>query len=193
MSIPHQETIEAAFLRHTVAVKEALASVLPSITKGAEMLSEVVRNNHQLLVCGNGGSAADSQHFAAEWVCRYKKERGPLKAIALSTDSSALSAIGNDYGFEKVFSRQIEALGSEGDILLAISTSGQSPNILAAVETAKKKGLKVILLTGKKGEAQKDNPLIDLLIAVPSEETARIQEVHEIIYHAWCECLDAIL
>lgn len=193
MSIPHQKTIESAFLRHTEAVKEALTSILPGITQGAEMLSGVVQGNHQLLVCGNGGSAADSQHFAAEWTCRYKKERGPLRAIALTTDSSALSAIGNDYGFEKVFSRQVEALGSEGDVFLAISTSGQSPNILTAIEAAKKKGLKVILLTGKKGETQKSNPLIDLLIAIPSEETARIQEVHEIIYHAWCECLDAIL
>jgi len=180
--------IEEAFRRHARVTAESLAQLLPEAQKAAEMFLEVIKNSGKILVCGNGGSAADAQHFAGEWVCRYKSDRRPLAAIALTVDTSALTAIGNDYGFEDVFSRQVEALGAPGDALVAFTTSGESPNVLRAIEKAKKKGMKIIALTGEKGKDLKN--IADAAIIVPSEETARIQEVHEIIYHAWCEAID---
>lgn len=180
--------IEEAFRRHLAVAEGTLREVLPVAQKAADMLLEVVKKGGKILVCGNGGSAADAQHFAGEWVCRYKDDRKPLAAIALTVDTSALTAIGNDYGFENVFSRQVEALGNAGDAFVAFTTSGKSPNILRAMETAKKRGLKIIVLTGAKGKDLKS--IADAAIIVPSEETARIQEVHEIIYHAWCEAID---
>ena len=122
---------------------------------------------------------------------RYKKDRRPLPAIALTVDTSALTAIGNDYGFEKVFARQIEVLGKPGDVLVAITTSGKSKNILAAIAQAKSQELKVIALTGEAGKELKE--MVDVAIVVPSAETARIQEVHELVYHAWCEYIDSEL
>jgi len=180
--------IGEAFRRHLAVAEGALREILPAAQKSAEMLLEVVKNGGRILVCGNGGSAADAQHFAGEWVCRYKDDRRPLAAIALTVDTSALTAIGNDYGFENVFSRQVEALGNAGDVLVAFTTSGKSENILNAIQAAKKKGLKIIALTGKKGEDLKN--VADAAVVVPSDETARIQEIHELVYHAWCEAVD---
>ena len=150
------------------------------IDEAAELLVEAMETN-KILICGNGGSAADSQHFAAEIVGRFRTDRMALPAIALTTDNSILTAIANDYGYEYVFSRQVDALGKEGDILIAISTSGNSKNVIEAVLTAKNKGLFTIGLLGKDGGKLKD--LVDLAIIVPVKDTSHIQEVHEAILH----------
>jgi D-sedoheptulose 7-phosphate isomerase len=146
---------------------------------------------NKLLICGNGGSAADSQHFAAEVVGRFEKERKGFSAIALTTDTSALTAIGNDYGFDKVFSRQVEALGQKGDILIGISTSGNSNNVIEAVKVAKGLGIFTVGLLGKDGGQLKD--LVDKAFIARSNNTARIQEVHITFIHAICRVLDLYL
>lgn len=145
----------------------------------------------KVLMCGNGGSAADAQHFAAELVGRFEQERRGFPAIALTCDSSALTAIGNDYGFERIFARQVEALATAGDILIAISTSGNSPNILAAVMKAREIGCQTIGMTGASGK--KLASLCDAAVLVPSERTARIQEAHITIIHIWCEMIDELV
>ena len=152
-------------------------------------MAATLKSGHTVFACGNGGSAADSQHFAAELVARYKKNRKALRALALTTDSSALTAIGNDYGFEHIFTRQLEALGTRGDVLVAFTTSGSSRNVLQAIKQAKKQKMRVIVLTGAKGAGLKN--IADVCIVVPSTETARVQEVHQLVYHAWCEYIDA--
>ncbi|MCE1228236.1 MAG: D-sedoheptulose 7-phosphate isomerase [Firmicutes bacterium] len=157
------------------------------VAQGRDM-AERLRRGCRILVCGNGGSAADAQHFAAELSGRYVKERRALAGIALTTDTSALTAIGNDYGFDKVFSRQVEALGRPGDLLVGISTSGNSPNVLLAIDAAKNLGLKTLGLLGRDGGKLK--ALCDEALVVPSPVTARIQEVHQMIYHFWCEVID---
>ena len=139
----------------------------------------------------SGGSASDSQHLAAEFVGRYEKERRALAAIALTTDTSILTAVGNDYGYDKVFVRQIEALGQKGDVLFAISTSGNSKNVMAAVHRAKELGIHVIGFTG--GEGGQLKALADLPIVIPSKKTSRIQESHIMIGHILCECVDELL
>ncbi len=151
-------------------------------------MAERLKRGCKILVCGNGGSAADAQHLAAELSGRYLKERRALAGIALTTDTSALTAIGNDYGFEFVFSRQVEALARPGDLLIGISTSGNSANILRAVEAAKPLGVRTLGLLGRDGGALKD--LVDDALVVPATVTARIQEVHQMVYHFWCELLD---
>jgi len=142
-------------------------------------------------VFGNGGSAADSQHVAAEFIGRFQKERASFPAIALTTDTSALTALGNDYGFEYVFSRQIEGLGRKGDVALAVSTSGMAANVIQAVKQARTMGISVIALTGRDGGQLA--PLADVKIIVPSSSTARIQEAHICIMHCVCECVENIL
>ncbi|AVB77141.1 D-sedoheptulose 7-phosphate isomerase [Methanococcus maripaludis] len=149
------------------------------------IIVNALKNGNKILICGNGGSAADSQHFAAEIVGRYKLKRKGYPAIALSTDTSILTAIGNDYGFEKIFERQVEALGTVGDILIGISTSGNSENVINAVNLAKNKGLYTIGLLGKDGG--KLNNLVDIPLIVPSNNTPRVQECHLTIYHVICE------
>ncbi|MBU1165992.1 D-sedoheptulose 7-phosphate isomerase, partial [Candidatus Micrarchaeota archaeon] len=141
-----------------------------------------------LLICGNGGSAADAQHFAAELVGRYKKERKALPAIALTTDTSVITAISNDYGFEHVFSRQVEALSAGGDVLFLISTSGNSPNLLEAAKKAKTLGIKIIGLLGKGGGKLKS--MCDHAIVIPSDNTPRIQEMHVLVIHMICESVE---
>ena len=158
------------------------------IAHAADMLRDAVLAGKKVLLCGNGGSAADAQHIAAELVGRFVIERRPLPAIALTTDTSVLTAIGNDYGFEHVFARQVDALGAEGDVLVAITTSGTSKNVVAAVEVARKRGMKVIGLSGAGGAAF--IAACDAGIAVPSNVTARIQECHIAIGHLVCEVLD---
>lgn len=143
------------------------------------------------MACGNGGSAADAQHLASELVGRYLKERGPLGAIALAADGSILTCLSNDYAFETVFARQIEAVGRPGDLLLALSTSGRSPNILEALRTARALGLETAALLGRDGGPAR--ALASLAIVVPSNETARIQECHGLMIHLLCEALDALL
>jgi len=146
------------------------------------------RNQRKILIAGNGGSAADAQHLAGELVSRFYFDRPALAAIALTTDSSILTAVGNDYGYEDVFARQIQALGQAGDVFIAISTSGNSANILKAIEAAKARGLTVIGLTGKSGGKMK--PLCDICICAPSDSTPRIQECHLVIEHTLCACIE---
>ena len=150
-----------------------------------EIIYNTLKNGNKILICGNGGSAADAQHFAAEIVGRFKLERRGFPAIALTTDTSILTALGNDYGFDIIFERQVEALGKEGDVLVGISTSGNSENVIKAVNKAKKMGIYTIGLLGKGGGKLKD--IVDLALIVPSNDTARIQECHLTIYHVICE------
>jgi D-sedoheptulose 7-phosphate isomerase len=176
-----------AFARHE-AILNATKAILPEIERAGEMIMTAVHGGKTLFVCGNGGSAADSAHFAAEFTCRYKKDRRPFAAIVLGANYSHLTAVGNDYSFEAIFARELEALGRVGDILVAFTTSGVSKNILAVIEVARAKQMNVVVMTGERGK-QLDSKA-DVVIAVPSDETARIQEMHELIYHAWCENLD---
>ncbi|HJU84801.1 MAG TPA: D-sedoheptulose 7-phosphate isomerase [Holophagaceae bacterium] len=157
------------------------------LAQAADM-AERLRRGCKILVCGNGGSAADAQHLAAELSGRYLKERRALAGLALTTDTSALTAIGNDYAFDAIFSRQVEALGRPGDLLIGISTSGNSANVIKAVEAAKALGMGTLGLLGRDGGKLKG--LVDDALVVPSTVTARIQEVHQMVYHFWCEALD---
>lgn len=158
------------------------------IDECARIIVDTVKNGGKILICGNGGSAADAQHIAAEFVGRYETERRALPAIALTTDTSALTALANDYDFERIFSRQVDALAAEGDCLIGISTSGNSPNVIAAVMAARRKGCRIIGMTGAKGK--KLTALCDAALMVPSERTARIQEAHITVAHIWCEIVD---
>lgn len=159
-----------------------------AISAAADALRQALGDGRTVLVCGNGGSAADAQHFAAELVGRFTRERRAWPVLALTTDSSALTAIGNDYGFDRVFARQIEAHGQPGDVLIGISTSGGSPNVLAAVETARARGLVTIGLTGRDGGAL--GRAVDVHLNVPSPSTARTQEVHITLLHVLCDLVE---
>jgi D-sedoheptulose 7-phosphate isomerase len=159
-----------------------------AISAAADALRQALRDGRTVLVCGNGGSAADAQHFAAELVGRFTRERRAWPALALTTDTSALTAIGNDYGFDRVFARQVEAHGRPGDVLVGISTSGGSTNVLAAVETAKARGLVTIGLTGRDGGAV--GRAVDVHLNVPSPSTARTQEVHITLLHVLCDLVE---
>ncbi len=160
----------------------------------AQMMIERFRSGGKILICGNGGSAADAQHFSAELINRFERERKPLPALALTTDSSNLTSIANDYSYDEVFSKQVEALGSRDDLLVVISTSGNSESIVRAAKEALNQEMPVIALTGGDGgrlnELAKEEKLLHLL-KVPSERTARIQEVHLLIIHVWCAYIDA--
>ncbi|MFZ1701767.1 MAG: D-glycero-beta-D-manno-heptose 1-phosphate adenylyltransferase [Pyrinomonadaceae bacterium] len=188
---PGNSVIEASLGEHIEVFGSLVNETLDSAEMCASIILDTVRNGKKMLICGNGGSAADAQHMAAEFVGRYETERRALPAIALTTDTSALTALANDYGFEKIFARQVEALAAEGDCLISISTSGNSPNVLAAVMEARRKGCKVIGMTGSRGK--KLASLCDACVIVPSERTARIQEAHITIAHIWCEMVDATL
>lgn len=161
-----------------------LASCNGEIEAAGELLVNTLNQGGKILLCGNGGSAADCQHIAAELVVRYEKDRAAMPALALTTDSSILTAHSNDVGFESVFSRQVEAFGQTGDCLVAISTSGKSPNIIKAAQVARQKGLSVIAMTGGDGGALVQHASIAII--VPSSVTARIQEAHILIGHWWC-------
>ena len=174
---------------HIELFETILNSEIPVVENCANLIFETLANGKKILICGNGGSAADAQHIAAEFVGRYETERKGLPAIALTTDTSALTALANDYSFERIFARQVEALASNGDLLIAISTSGNSPNVIAAVMAAREIGCSTIGLTGAKGK--KLASLCDVSVLVPSERTARIQEAHIAIGHIWCEIVDA--
>ena len=173
---------------HLEVFQKILTRHLDVINECADLICETLSKGKKILLCGNGGSAADAQHLAAEFVGRYETERRAYPAIALTTDTSALTALANDYNFEKVFARQIEALATEGDCLIALSTSGNSPNVIEAVMQARKTGCRVIGMTGAKGK--KLASLSDACIMIPSERTARIQEAHITIGHIWCEIFD---
>lgn len=180
-------------IRDSIRVKEALlSSDIPELVeRSARKIFEALKSGHKILFFGNGGSAADSQHLAAEFVGRYEKERRALHAVALTTDTSALTAIANDYGYERVFARQIEGLGVRGDIAFGISTSGNSPSVLLAFEHAKAMGLTTIGFTGRDGGKMKS--AVDICLIVPSQKTSRIQETHSLLGHILCERIDELI
>jgi D-sedoheptulose 7-phosphate isomerase len=176
-------------LERSIEVHERLlGSCLPQLTAAAEVLISAYCQGHKALFFGNGGSAADAQHLAAEFVGRYLRERKALPALALNANSSAVTAIGNDYGYDQVFARQIEALAGPGDVAVGISTSGNSPNVIEGMLCARKLGLLTIALTGSTGGRLRD--CADILIAVPSNETPRIQECHILIGHALSDAVE---
>ena len=187
-----KETAAAASLaEHLRVMREVMEQCMAEIERGAEMMCRTLSEGHKILLCGNGGSAADAQHIAAELVGRYERQRRAWPAIALTTDTSALTALGNDYGYAEVFARQVEALAQAGDLLLAISTSGGSANVLRAVERARELGCKTLALTGAGGGELKT--LCDAAVVIPSDRTSRVQEAHITIGHLWCEMIDARL
>ncbi|MCX8133979.1 MAG: SIS domain-containing protein [Roseococcus sp.] len=167
------------------------AALCEAAARTADLCIAALRGGGKLLLCGNGGSAADAQHWAGELVGRFHRDRRGLPAIALTTDSSVLTGIGNDYGYARVFARQVEALGAAGDVLIALSTSGNSANVLAALEAARARGLARIGFTGASGGAMA--ALCDICLRVPSTSTPRIQEGHEVLGHALCAAIEAAL
>ena len=185
----------AELFSDSIEIKQRAAEVLcPVVAEVAEALIKCLVEGHKLLVCGNGGSAADAQHFAAEMLNRFEAERPGLPAIALTTDSSTLTSIANDYQFSDVFARQIRALGQSGDVLLAITTSGGSANIVSAIEAAHDRDMPVVLLSGRDGGAAAVALAQgDLEIRVPSDSTARTQEVHILVLHCLCDLIDRSL
>ena len=178
-----------------IELRQRMAQTLPAeIARAGEALAAALKGGRKVLACGNGGSAADSQHFAAELVGRFERERPGLPAVALTVDTSALTAIANDYDWERVFAKQVEALGAAGDFLLAISTSGNSKNVLAAMRAAHAKGLLVIALTGRDGgEMGKMLRAGDFHLNVAHPRTMRVQEVHLLVIHCLCEVVDNVI
>jgi D-sedoheptulose 7-phosphate isomerase len=174
-------------LRESAAAHERMAADVESVVAVVEAVTRSLRQGGSVLVFGNGGSAADAQHFAAEMIGRYEQERKAWPAIALTTDTSALTAIGNDFGFDRVFARQLEALGRNGDVAIGITTSGNSPNVLRALETANDRGLITVALTGRGGDAGK---IASVHVRVDEERTARVQEVHATLLHVICELVE---
>ena len=189
-----QERVSAHFAESIRAKQEAEKVLVEPTAQAAELMLQCLMNDGKILACGNGGSAADAQHFAAEMTGRFEKERMELAAVALTTDTSALTAIGNDYGFDHVFSKQVRALGRAGDVLVGISTSGNSANVIEAIKAAHERDMYVIAMTGRDGgkiaAILKDT---DVLLNVPYPRTARIQENHILLIHAMCDCIDSVL
>jgi D-sedoheptulose 7-phosphate isomerase len=179
----------------SVATKQQAATVMAApIAAAIQLMATSLRTGGKIMACGNGGSAADSQHFAAELLNRFERERAPLAAIALTTDTSTLTSIANDYHYDQVFSKQVQGLGRSGDVLLAISTSGNSPNVLAAITAAHERGIHVVALTGKGGGKMAATLAVnDVHLCVPASRTARIQEVHLLTLHCLCDGIDTLL
>ena len=174
-------------LRETAAAHERMTASAEPVVQAAQAMAAALKAGHTVFAFGNGGSAADAQHFTAELVGRYERERRGWPAVALSTDTSALTAIGNDYGFEQVFARQLAALGRPGDVAFAITTSGNSPNVLRALAVAKERGLVTVALTGRGGEAGK---MAVHHVGVDEDRTPRVQEVHATVLHVMCELME---
>jgi D-sedoheptulose 7-phosphate isomerase len=188
------QRIHSQFAESIAAKQAAMAAMAAPIEAAIRLMADALRAGGKVMACGNGGSAADSQHFAAELLNRFEKERAPLAAIALTTDTSTLTSIANDYAYDQVFAKQVAALGRDGDVLLAISTSGNSPNVIEAMKVAHGRGVRVVALTGKGGG--KMNELLapgDVHLCVPAERTARIQEVHLLTLHCLCDGIDALI
>ncbi len=179
--------ILAEFEQHR-KVLDGMSILSATIEQLGDKMVTCLKNGSKILLLGNGGSAGDAQHIAAEMTGRFKKERRALPAIALTTDTSALTAIGNDYGYDRVFSRQVEALAASGDVVLAISTSGNSPNVIKALQVAKKKGCVCLGFSGKQGGEM--NEACDINLVIPSDHTARIQEMHILVGHILCGIID---
>ncbi|MGQ9619159.1 MAG: D-sedoheptulose-7-phosphate isomerase [Candidatus Aminicenantia bacterium] len=179
--------IEKALRESEDLKKEFFEKNIDKVLEIGELMAESLKNEKKILIFGNGGSAADAQHFAGEMINKFQIVRAPLPAIALTTDTSVITSIANDSSFNEIFEKQVEALGNEGDWAIAISTSGKSENVLRAINKAKEKGLKILFLTGEAGENFKN---VDYLLAVPSKNTPRIQEVHIFILHLICEIIE---
>jgi len=179
----------------SVATKQKAAQAMAApIAAAIQAMVASLRTGGKVMACGNGGSAADSQHFAAELLNRFERERAPLAAIALTTDTSTLTSIANDYHYDQVFAKQVQGLGRAGDVLLAISTSGNSPNVLAAMAVAHERGIRVVALTGKGGgKMAAALAADDIHLCVPADRTARIQEVHLLTLHCLCDGIDTLL
>ena len=188
MSDSFKSIIDQEFNLHLEVTQKTSSNIIGSIELSAEMCIESIKNDKKILICGNGGSAADAQHIAAEIVGRYKTDRNGLPAIALTTDTSILTSISNDFGFQHIFDRQVQALANEGDTLIGISTGGSSINVINALKLAKTKKCKLIGFSGKDGG--EFNNLCDLNLTVPSQDTARIQEMHILIGHTICQLID---
>ena len=184
------EFLTNSLQEHLETIHKLIDTALPQIRQSGQMICEALTSERKILLCGNGGSAADAQHIAAELVGCYEKQRRSWPAVALTTDTSALTAVSNDLGYEQVFARQVAGLAQAGDVLIAISTSGKSKNILRAAETARERGCKTIALTGATTDPL--GSLCDITVAVPSTRTARVQEAHITIGHLWCEMVDRI-
>jgi len=188
------QRLTAHFEDNISATRRSLESLQVPLLQAIELCFSTVSNNAKILACGNGGSAADAQHFIAELVGRFERERLPLAGIALNTDTSILTAVGNDYGYDQVFARQVSALGQPGDVLVAISTSGNSANIQLSIQAAHEREMRVIALTGKGGGAINDMLSDqDIHLCVPHDRTMRIQEVHILLLHVLCDGIDALL
>lgn len=184
--------VKKLFNESIIVKQSSLPKLIEPISKAANLIANSLKIKGKVLACGNGGSAADAQHFSSELLNRFEREREGLAAVALTTDSSTLTSIANDYKYEQIFSRQVLALGAQADILLAISTSGNSANILSAIDAAHIKNMYVIALTGKNGgEIPSKLNEDDVEIRVPSQSTARIQEVHLLVMHCLCDLIDS--
>ena len=183
-----KQTIKNEFLSHLEVINLTIETMQEKLEQASLLVVETLKNGNKILLCGNGGSAADAQHIAAELTGRYKTERRGLPGIALTTDTSALTAIGNDYGYDRVFDRQVEALAQKGDLLIGISTSGNSKNVINALKVAREMGCKTLGLTGRDGGAM--NELCDINLVVPSNDTPRIQEMHILFAHTICQIID---
>ena len=192
--IDHVKRVRGHFADSAQLKLESAEALAPAIVRGATLMTECLFADGRILACGNGGSASDAQHFAAELVGRFERERPELPALSLATDTSLLTAIANDYAFEQVFAKQVRALGAKGDVLLAISTSGNSPNVTAAAVAAQEREMRVVALTGK-GGGRLGELLApgDVHICVPHPRTMRIQEVHLLVVHCLCDAIDATL
>ena len=187
----NQELIDQALCGLEALAERMRGETAGTIARAAEIVYSAIKSGNKILACGNGGSAAEAQHFIAELVGRFLTEREPLAGVALTVDLSVLTAIGNDYGYEEVFARQVRAIGQPGDVLIAISTSGQSPNVLAALVAARDRGLTTIALVGAESNADLD--ACDLVITIPDSSTPRIQEMHLVVLHLICELVDNAL
>ncbi len=185
------DDIQQLFDQSADLIRRSGVQLADRISQAADIVVAAFQSGGGVFVFGNGGSAADAQHIAAELVGRFRRQRQALRAEALTTDTSAITAIANDFGFDNIFARQLAGKGAAGDVAIAISTSGNSPNILAGLATAKELGIKSIVLTGRGGG--KCAPLADVLLDVPSTDTPRIQETHEVIYHVLCELVESAM
>lgn len=187
----YTDRITDIFASHLKTTQASMEQLAPTIVEAATMMSGALLEDHKILTCGNGGSAGDAQHFSSELLNRFERERPGLPAMALTTDSSTITSIANDYQYDKIFSKQVSALGQAGDILVAFSTSGNSPNILRAVDAAHQRQMNCVVLTGKGGgELMKSVHDDDITLCVPSSSTARIQEIHLIVIHCLCDLID---